>query len=217
MSVRTASVLLVILAIVTARRAASQSATAAEMPALRHADAEGLARLPFIVAQQKDFFAQAGVRVDVIKDAIAGPDSNSQAALKGYEPSIERGGRADMATANGGFFINAVLNGSDAVAVGVQTANPVYSLIARPEIRTYADLKGKTITLTAPWDGITLTTRALLAQHGIGKNDFTFEAIRMSDARLECLKAGKCAAPTSKPSTQAWGSIASEPLSRRGP
>ena len=98
MSVRTASVLLVILAIVTARGAASQSATAAEMPALRHADAEGLARLPFIVAQQKDFFAQAGVRVDVIKDAIAGPDSNSQAALKGYEPSIERGGRADMAT-----------------------------------------------------------------------------------------------------------------------
>jgi len=194
MSVRTASVLVIILAIVTARGAASQSAAAAEMPALRHADAEGLARLPFIVAQQKDFFAQAGVHVDVIKDAIAGPDSNSQAALKGYEPSIERGGRADMATANGGFFINAVLNGSDAVAVGVQTANPVYSLIARPEIRTYADLKGKTITLTAPWDGITLTTRALLAQHGIGKNDFTFEAIRMSDARLECLKAGKCAA-----------------------
>src|SRR4030095_14638243 len=61
-------------------------------------------------------------------------------------------------------------------------------------IRTYADLKGKTITLTAPWDGITLTTRALLAQNGIGKNDFTFEAIRMSDARLECLKAGRCAA-----------------------
>ena len=194
MSVRTASVLVIILAIVTARGAASQSAAAAEMPALRHADAEGLARLPFIVAQQKDFFAQAGVRVNVIKDAIAGPYSNSQAALKGYEPSIERGGRADMATANGGFFINAVLNGSDAVAVGVQTANPVYSLIARPEIRTYADLKGKTITLTAPWDGITLTTRALLAQHGIGKNDFTFEAIRMSDTRLECLKAGKCAA-----------------------
>ena len=132
MSVRTASVLVIILAIVTARGAASQSAAAAEMPALRHADAEGLARLPFIVAQQKDFFAQAGVHVDVIKDAIAGPDSNSQAALKGYEPSIERGGRADMATANGGFFINAVLNGSDAVAVGVQTANPVYSLIARP-------------------------------------------------------------------------------------
>src|SRR4029453_12604763 len=121
MSVRTASVLLVILAIVTARGAASQSATAAEMPALRHADAEGLARLPFIVAQQKDFFAQAGVRVDVIKDAIAGPDSNSQAALKGYEPSIERGGRADMATANGGVFINDGVYGCVGLGVGGRT------------------------------------------------------------------------------------------------
>ena len=55
MSVRTASVLLVILAIVTARGTASQSATAAEMPALRHADAEGLARLPFLSRNRRTF------------------------------------------------------------------------------------------------------------------------------------------------------------------
>ncbi len=97
---------------------------------------------------------------------------------------------------SGGFFVHAVLNGSDAVAISSQTANPVYSLIVRPEIRTYADLRGKEITLTAPWDTITLTTRKLLALHGIGPSDFQFKRIRNSDARLECLQSGECAAIT---------------------
>ena len=96
--------------------------------------------------------------------------------------------------ANGGFFIDAVLNGSEAVAIGTMTANPIYSLIVRPEIETYDDLRGRTITLTAPWDGITLTALALLARNGIGPDDFNFEAIRMSDARLECMRSGQCAA-----------------------
>ena len=189
MSYRTACALLGVLAFGTA-----QSAVSAELPTLRYGGGEGLTHIPFLIAQKKGFFAKEGIRIEVIKNAIAGPDSGSQAAMKGYEPSIERGGLADMAAANGGFFIDAVLNGSDAVAVGVETANPVYSLIVRPEIKTYADLKGKVITLTAPWDGITLTSRALLAKHGIGRNDFKFEAIKMSVARLECMKAGKCAA-----------------------
>src|SRR5262249_60669631 len=107
--------------------------------------------------------------------------SNSGAALKGYEASIERGGRADMSIANGGFFINAVLNGSEAIAVGVMTANPVYQLIVRPEIKSYADLKGKTVTMTATWDGVSLTGRALLAKHALGPKDYTFQALRISD------------------------------------
>ena len=61
MSVRTASVLLVILAIVTARGAASQSATAAEMPALRHADAEGLARACRSLSRNRRTFSRKRV------------------------------------------------------------------------------------------------------------------------------------------------------------
>jgi ABC-type nitrate/sulfonate/bicarbonate transport system substrate-binding protein len=171
-----------------------QAASAADLPVLRIGSDGGLNHLPLVVAQKKGFFAKEGIRVETVKDAIGGPLSNSQAALQGYEPSIERGGRADMAVANGGFLIDAVLNGSDAVAVGTMTANPIYSLVVRPEIKSYADLKGKTITLTAPWDGISLTSRALLAKNGIGAKDFKFEAIKMSDARLECMKQKKCAA-----------------------
>jgi ABC-type nitrate/sulfonate/bicarbonate transport system substrate-binding protein len=164
------------------------------MPTLRYGGGDGLPHLPLIIAQKEGYFAKEGVQVEVIKNPITGPDSNSQAAMKGYDPAIERDGLADMTAANGGFFIDAVLNGSNAVAVSVQTANPVYSLIVRPEIKSYADLKGKVITLTAPWDSITLTSRALLAKHGIDRSDFKFEAIKMSDARLACMQKGDCAA-----------------------
>jgi ABC-type nitrate/sulfonate/bicarbonate transport system substrate-binding protein len=172
----------------------ANSAVGAEMPTLRYGGADGLPHLPLVIAQKEGFFAKEGVQVEVIKNPISGPDSNSQAAMKGYDPAIERGGLADMTAANGGFFIDAVLNGSDAVLVGVQTANPVYRLVVRPEIKSYTDLKGKTITLTAPWDSITLTSRALLAKNGVGRDAFKFEAIKMSDARLECMKQGQCAA-----------------------
>ena len=173
----------------------SHHAMGAELPTLRIASDGGrLNHLALVITQKQGFFTKHGLRVELIQNASTGGDSNSRAALKGYEASIERGGRADMAVANGGFFISAVLNGSEAIGVGVMTANPVYSLIVRPEIRSFADLKGKTVTMTATWDGVSLTGRALLAKHGVGPRDFTFEGIRMSDARLECMNEGRCAA-----------------------
>ncbi len=174
--------------------AAAESAAGAELPTLRYVqgadNAHSLSQLPMTIARQEGFFAREGVRVEFFKNS----ESNSAAAEKGYNPSIERGGPGDMTVVSGGYFINAVLNGSDAVAVSAQTANPVYSLIARPEIKNFADLKGKEITLTAPWDTITLTSRKLLAIHGIGPTDFKFKYVKMSDARFECMKAGECAA-----------------------
>ncbi len=173
----------------------AQSALSAEMPILRYVaggNSTSLSQLPITVAQMKGYFEREGLRVEFVTNS----ESNSAAAPQGYNPSIERGGPGDITTVSGGFFIHAVLSGSDAVAISAQTANPVYSLIVRPEIRTFNDLRGKEITLTAPWDTITVTTRKLLAMHGIGSSDFQFKRIRNSDARLECLQSGECAAIT---------------------
>ena len=171
----------------------AQTALSAEMPTLRYVaggNSTSLSRLPITVAQMKGFYEREGLRVEFVTNS----ESNSAAASQGYNPSIERGGPGDITTISGGFFVHAVLSGSDAVAISSQTANPIYSLIVRPEIRTFADLRGKEITLTAPWDTITVTTRKLLAMHGIGPSDFQFKRIRNSDARLESLQSGECAA-----------------------
>jgi ABC-type nitrate/sulfonate/bicarbonate transport system substrate-binding protein len=174
---------------------AAQTAQSAEMPTLRYVvggNSTSLSQLPITVARTKGFFEREGLNVEFVSN----DESNSAAAAEGYNPSIERGGPGDITTVSGGFFIHSVLNGSDAVAISSQTANPVYSLIVRPEISTFDDLRGKEITLTAPWDTITVTTRKLLSLHGIGPMDFQFRRIRNSDARLECMQSGECAAIT---------------------
>ena len=173
----------------------AQTALSAEMPTLRYVvggNDTSLSQLPITVARTKGFFEREGLNVEFVTN----DESNSAAAAEGYNPSIERGGPGDITTVSGGFFIHSVLNGSDAVAISSQTANPVYSLIVRPEISTFEDLRGKEITLTAPWDTITVTTRKLLSLHGIGPADFQFRRIRNSDARLECMQSGECAAIT---------------------
>jgi ABC-type nitrate/sulfonate/bicarbonate transport system substrate-binding protein len=61
--------------------AAANSAVGAELPTLRYGGSDGLPHLPLIIAQKQGFFAKEGVQVEVIKNPITGPDSNSQAAM----------------------------------------------------------------------------------------------------------------------------------------
>jgi len=168
---------------------------AQEAPTLRYAvgseDIRSLSQLPTEVAQRKRFFDHEGVRVEFVKNSA----SNSRAAAEGYNPSIERGGPADMTRVSTGYYIHSALNGSETVIVATQTNNPVYSIVAIPEIKTFADLKGKVIALTSPWDTITLTSRKLLAMHGLGPTDYKVNgAIRGSDSRFACMKDGSCVA-----------------------
>jgi ABC-type nitrate/sulfonate/bicarbonate transport systems, periplasmic components len=91
-------------------------------------------------------------------------------------------------------LIQAVLKGSDAVAIIAQTTNPVYSLIVRSEIKSFAELKGKVLGLSTPGDTITLSTLRLLARKGIAPADFRAKAVVGTSARFDCLKSGECAA-----------------------
>jgi ABC-type nitrate/sulfonate/bicarbonate transport system substrate-binding protein len=92
------------------------------------------------------------------------------------------------------YLIQAVLKGSDAVAIVAQTTNPVYSLIVRPEIKTFADLKGKVIGLSTPGDTITLSTVRLLSHKGVKPADFRSKAVVGTGARFDCLKSSECVA-----------------------
>ena len=87
-----------------------------------------------------------------------------------------------------------MLKGSDAVAIMSQTSNPIYSLIARPEIKTFVDLKGRTLGLSTPGDTITLSTLRLLALKRLGTTDFATKVVVGTAARFACLKSGECAA-----------------------
>ena len=171
------------------------NASAADMPTIRYAQGQfagGMSKLAYTIADRKGFFTREGVRVELVK--VTG--LNAPAFEKGYIPAIERGGPADICSIPDGQFVQVVLNGSDGVAIAAQHANPIESIIVRPEIKSFADLKGKKITLTAPWDAITLTAQKLLKIHGLKPSDYSFESIPGTEARMACLKAGKCSAAT---------------------
>jgi len=165
-----------------------QSTHAAEMLRLRYGQnatsAASLSSLPLNIAERKGFFAREGLQLEVLP--IPGGTDRIVAALDKGE--IDAGKNATP------YLIQAVLKGSDAVAIIAQTTNPVYSLIVRSEIKSFAELKGKVLGLSTPGDTITLSTLRLLARKGIAPADFRAKAVVGTSARFDCLKSGECAA-----------------------
>jgi ABC-type nitrate/sulfonate/bicarbonate transport system substrate-binding protein len=66
-------------------------------------------------------------------------------------------------------------------------------LIVRPEINSYADLRGKVIALSVAADTISITTRKLLAKHGVKDGEFKVRQLVGTPVRYACLKSGECA------------------------
>jgi ABC-type nitrate/sulfonate/bicarbonate transport system substrate-binding protein len=161
---------------------------AVELTTLRYgqnaSSAGSLSGLPLEVAQRKGFFVREGI--DLVVVPVPGGTDRIVAALDKGE--IDVGKNATP------YLVQAVLKGSDAAAIISQTANPVYSLIVRPEIKTFADLKGRIVGLSTPGDTITLSTLRLLVRNGIKAADFSAKPIVGTGARFNCLKAAECAA-----------------------
>ena len=115
----------------------SNCAHSTELITLRYgqnaASAGSLSSLPLTVAERKGFFVREGINLEVVP--IPGGTDRIVAALDKGE--IDTGKNATP------YLIQAVLKGSDAVAIVAQTANPVYSLIARPEIKTSPISRGR--------------------------------------------------------------------------
>ena len=146
--------------------------------------------LQFHLAQHKGFFTREGIALEVLP--IDGGAANMVLALTK--------GVVDITRTATPYLIQDVLNGSENVAVFGETGTPIYSLIARPEIKDFADLKGKTIGLSLPIDTISISTRKLMALHGIKEGDFKVKELVGTPARSACLKKNECyAVPLGQP------------------
>jgi ABC-type nitrate/sulfonate/bicarbonate transport system substrate-binding protein len=88
--------------------------------------------LPFVIGERQGFFARAGVKLERVP-VEGGTDKMVKA--------VDAGDVAMAETATP-YYIQAVLAGSPSIAVAATTANPIYSLIAKPGIKSFDDLKG---------------------------------------------------------------------------
>jgi ABC-type nitrate/sulfonate/bicarbonate transport system substrate-binding protein len=141
--------------------------------------------LPIAVAQREGLFKREGLDFRVVIPQPGGADLMI-AALHDDTVNVTH-----VATP---FLVRAALAGSDAVAIAAEFNNPIYSLVARPDIARIADLKGKTLGLADPSGSITLSMLKLLALHGIGPRDVQVRTIDGTPARLNCLRRKECAA-----------------------
>jgi ABC-type nitrate/sulfonate/bicarbonate transport system substrate-binding protein len=71
--------------------------------------------------------------------------------------------------------------------------NAFLRLVVRPEIKSYADLKGKALAVDAMTTGFAFVLRKMLALNGVSENDVTFERAGGAVQRYDALKEGKCA------------------------
>lgn len=154
---------------------------------LRYGQAYSAARsifsLPVAIAQREGFFAREQLDVEFLVPIPGGAD-NQITALHNDSVDITH-----VATP---FLIRAALDGSDAVAIAAEFNNPIYTLVAKPEITTFADLKGRLVGLADEYGTITLSTRKLMARHGLVRGEFGVRVIEGTSTRWACLRRGDC-------------------------
>ncbi len=151
--------------------------------------ARNIGEVPNAVAARQGFFAREGLAVTMVP-------------LQGTTHMVAALDRGDVDVTETAtpYMIEAALHGSDAVAVVGGVANTIYSLVAKPQIKSIADLKGKVVALSAPPDTITLSTKMLLAKGGLHDGDYQTKEIIGSGQRGDCLSRGVCdAAPLGQP------------------
>jgi ABC-type nitrate/sulfonate/bicarbonate transport system substrate-binding protein len=144
--------------------------------------ARNIGTLYLYVAQQKGFLAREGINLEFVP--IEGGTDKMVAA-------VDRGA-VDVAHTSTPYLIEAAMAGSDSVAIAGEVTNPVYSLIVKPEIATFADLKGKVLGLSLAVDTISISMRKLLAQKGLGATDYKVRELVGTPIRYECLRKGEC-------------------------
>jgi ABC-type nitrate/sulfonate/bicarbonate transport system substrate-binding protein len=161
--------------------------TGAETLHLRYGQAYSAARsifsLPVAVADREGFFTREGLKVEILQPIPGGADHQITAL---HNDSV------DVTHVATPFLIRAALGGSDAVAISAEFNNPIYSLIAKPEIGTVAALKGRLVGLADEYGTITLSTRRLLTLHGVRRGEFGARVIEGTSGRWACLRRGDC-------------------------
>ena len=131
------------------------------------------------VARGQGFFAAEGLAIEVTETA------NSTDQMRGLSQ-----GKYEVIT---GGFDNVLAwsgrEGAELVAVAQASEKTVLGVIARPEIKSWSDLKGKKLAADAVDTAFALVLRRILLAHGLDLNrgDYELVAVGSINARFESM------------------------------
>jgi NitT/TauT family transport system substrate-binding protein len=135
---------------------------------------------PTLIGMQKGFYAAAGIKPDLLYVP-------SSAALVQQITA----GSLDISISQGLVDpLRAVGMGAPIAIVRLEVQAPPYDLVAKPSIRSLADLRGKLISLGGPKDITRIYVERMLAPHGVRRGDFDMVFAGATSARAAALVAG---------------------------
>lgn len=142
---------------------------------------------PLWVGQEKGFFAANGVEVKIT------PTPNSVFQMENLAA-----GKFDIAFSTVDNVIaydegqgEVALPGTPDFFAFMGGQYGAVRLVTKPEIRTFADLKGKSLAVDAATTGYAFVLRRILQKNGLAESDYTIERLGGTAARAEALMQGK--------------------------
>jgi len=156
----------------------SAHAGAAELTTIRIAHNGFSSEMPFYVGKDAGIFVKHGFTVEPI--FILGGSTTIQ-ALIGKSLDLLMGGATPM--------LSAVINGAQMKIIGGMNNRIPFALLAQPEIKTGAQLKGKKIGITRFGSNTDFIARLAAQEFGLNpKSDITIVQAGAPDSRLLALK-----------------------------
>jgi NitT/TauT family transport system substrate-binding protein len=135
---------------------------------------------PLYVAEQKKLFEKNGLQVEVI--IIRGATNVVRAVLSETIP---------IGRINPDYVIGAADKGAKVKIVAANMEKIPYDIYARPEIKTGAELKGKTLGVSTLTGGTTLMVHEVLEKaYKLKENDYKLLVVGTSPERYAALKGG---------------------------
>jgi len=136
------------------------------------------------VAQELGYFDQQSLDVE-----FSYSENSSKLVQALASGSINLGGPSPDAV------INAVERGnSPLVFVAGEVNKMAYSLVAGKDVRTYADLKGKTLAVIGVQEGSTVVLKKMLGDHGLRADEYSFVPVGGTANRAAAVQNGTAAA-----------------------
>ena len=150
----------------------------------------GAPNLPTFAALEQGYFADEGLAVELALTASSVAQAERTAAgefdivFTAFD-NVVAYGEGQGAAADGVDPDYVVLTGATQLELAIVTA---------PEVKAYADLKGRSIALDALTTGFAFVLFDMMEKSGLGRDDVTFAAVGATPQRWQSVKAGDHAA-----------------------
>jgi NitT/TauT family transport system substrate-binding protein len=137
---------------------------------------------PHFIAADKGYYAEEGLEMELVE----APGTTGIAAVLAGETQF---------TTSASSSLSAILSGSPMKIIYTNADRPGYELWSSgPEIRTLADVIGKAVGIAGCGDTMEISTRLVLAKHGLDPDGVTFAALGFGSGRLAAVESGAVAA-----------------------